>query len=448
MDPHDPIGDSSFERERLHELIDEADLARRRRDRGVAWLLGLGLAAVLLGLPSGRLWGDMELVGRTGGSGEVSVGLLFPLAKLLTSQFGIGAEQAVFLLAAISYGLLVPATLGLLRTVGFDRWVALGSATAILFTPVLVISAGLPIDFAPGVLGATWLLTSLFKPPGKWAAGYQWRAVLAYFVAFLLRPENALLLPAVAWAVGRQAGAARAWTTGALTAVTGAFAVGLTVGDQTSAFWPALLGGGGPSGQGALLWLGYLTLGHCLAAFALWGLLFDRRAPEETPAPKWMVPWCLVALVPVLAGHPMNGPVAGFLMPAAAVGLADWLTRRDREQLAVTALKGMVPGALGLVIGLRVAWDMTDPLREERAALANALEEGDTVVGGSDALQYLCQHRFGLVVVDELGEVEESPRVVLLDAPRDGEILHAILPVHVWHERKLTEVAAGASWEP
>ena len=127
---HAPVSGAEFPRARLHELIDEAGVARARRERVQGWLLGIGLAILVLGLPSERLWGDMALVRMTAGSGETSTGVLFPLAKLLSEVDGVSAERACFLLAALAYGLLVPATLRLLRTVGFEHGVALPAAAA------------------------------------------------------------------------------------------------------------------------------------------------------------------------------------------------------------------------------------------------------------------------------------------------------------------------------
>ena len=117
--------------------------------------------------------------------------------------------------------LLVPATLRLLRTIGFEHGVALATTTVCLLTPVLALGATQPGDFAPGALGATLLLTSLFQPRERVKSGYQWRAATLFLLAFLLRPENALLLPAVIWAVTRQGGQARGALSGTAMALVG-----------------------------------------------------------------------------------------------------------------------------------------------------------------------------------------------------------------------------------
>lgn len=410
---HDPVHAAPFVPEQLHELLGDAEAARARRQRAQAWLIGIGLAILALGLPSERLWGDMALVRMTAGNGETSTGILFPLAALLTRLAGTGAEQTCFLLSALAYGLLVPALRRLLVVIGFDHSIAMAATVLAAMTPALLIGASLPLDHAAGALGATLLLTTLFQPRTRVTMGYQWRALTLFFLAFLLRPENVLLLPAVVWAVVRQAGRARGPLAGITVSVAALFAVSILVTGRADAFWDTVLAGREPSWSGLGPWLVFVSLGLGASLFGLYALLLDRRLPEETPAPKWMVPWCLVALAPVAGGSASAGPVAAFLVPAAAVGLADWLTRRGREDLLRRALLVAVCSQLALALGARLAWEISDPMREERATLRRGLEPTDVVLVSDPIKAYLIELRWGLQVAASLEELTEGATTAL-----------------------------------
>jgi len=392
----------------------------------------------------------MALVRMTSGSGEISTGILFPLAKLLTRVEGVGAEQACFLIAALAYGLLVPATLRLLRTIGFEHGLSLGATAAALTTPVLLLGASLPGDFAPGALGATWLLTSLFRPRERVRFGYQWRAVTLYFLACLLRPENALLLPAVVWAVTRQGGKTRGPLAGVTLALVATFALRILITGNAGAFWDTVLSGRQPSWSALPVWAGYLTVGLGAAGFGLYTLLFGRRLPEETPAPVWMVPWCLVALAPMAGGVPGAGPVGAFLVPAAAVGLADWLARREQGSVARRALLTLVAAQVVLASAVRVGWEVRDPGRGPRASLRQVLASTDLVVTRDPTLGYWCSQRWGLETLPSLDRLGGAPsaRIVLLDTPAPGAVLHEVATVHVLRNGALVRVEARSAWRP
>ena len=450
---NDPLSAAPFAREELHELFDGATARLDRRRRRQVWLLGLGLAALALGLPSERLWGPMDLVRRVAGNGEGSTGILLPLGMLLDRLSGLGPERVCFLFSALAYGLLVPSLANLLRTIGFEPRLSLLALLSVLLSPVLALSASLPLDFAPGALGATWLLTTLFQPRERLHNGYQWRAALLFFVAFLLRPENALLLPAVLWAVARHGGRSR----GPIAAVTSALvlfvALQILISGQPQAFWDAVLAGRHP-GLGAIpTWLLYLPLGMGPAALGLYSLLFGRRLPEETPAPTWMVPWCLVALAPIVGGSPSMGPVGAFLFPAAAVGLADWLTRREREEEALRLGSLLLILAALLAVGTRLAWEQSDPEREDRRALAQLLEPTDLVITSDPIREYWCKSRWEIRTAPSLAEAterypEQSHRLVLLEPPSAGAVLSDRLPVWVLRGDSLVKLAPGESWRP
>ena len=62
-EPPDPIEDQSYPREELAALVGQAQRTARLRGRLQVWTLGLGLALLVLGLSSERLWGAMEPIG-------------------------------------------------------------------------------------------------------------------------------------------------------------------------------------------------------------------------------------------------------------------------------------------------------------------------------------------------------------------------------------------------
>lgn len=453
----DPTASAPFPREHLTDLLSEAEAARLRRERLQGWLIGIGLAVLALGLPSERLWGDMRLVRMTAGSGEISSGILFPLAALLTRIEGIGPEQACFLLAALAYGLIFPATLRLLRGIGFEHGIAMSATAVAVLTPVLWLGATQPVGFTPGALGATLLLATLFRPRERLRSGYQWRAVTLFFLAFLLAPENVLLLPAVVWAAVRHGGRARGPVAGLTLALVGVFVVQILISGHAPTFWDAVLAGRSPSWSALPLWALYLVAGLGVSGLGLYALLLDRRLPEETPAPVWMVPWCLVALAPVAAGTPAAGPVGGFLVPAAAVGVADWLTRREGEHATRRAAVVSIATQLVLAGAVWVAWDGLDPAREERATLRRLLEPEDVVVTEDPTLRYLCRHRYGLLVASGLEDLpadarerarEGAARIVLWSPPDTAGVLHETAPVHVREGDEVERVPAGQVWRP
>ena len=71
-----------------------------------------------------------------------------------------------------------------------------------------------------------------------------------------------------------------------------------------------------------------MPLGLGVILFGLYQMLFATRTIEAKRAPRWIVPWCFVALAPVIAGSSDFAPIAPYLIPAGALGLADWLNRR------------------------------------------------------------------------------------------------------------------------
>ena len=481
-----------FPREQLTELLGRAERVRARRRRVQIWLFGAGLATLALGLPTERLWGDMELVRLTAGNGQRSYGLLFPLAVALKSMLGMSAEQACFLLSALCYGLCLPALVSLLRTVGFEHGLAaLASGTALVGSAAWL-GATQPGGFGAGILGATLLLRSLFQTRERFANGYQWRAALYLTLAFFLSPESLLLFPSVAWAVARHRGRGRLQgpPAAAMLALAGGvpLVVLLSAGQGETSSWghllDSLLAGRHP-GLGYLPgWILYLVGGLGVGLFGIYSLLFGRRLPEETPAPKWMVPWCLVILAPVVAGSPAEGPVGAYLIPAAAVGLADWLTRRGRGDRALLAGTWLCACQLVLTAVVVTGWSLGDPLRAWRASAQMHLEPNDVVLVRDPRRGYLLEQRWGMTTFPveadgeralEAGlplqvrrEVAGGKRRLVFAAdprggaataaegdpsvqtpwPRPGHVLHPALEVWVLWGSSLLHVPAGEPFAP
>lgn len=481
-----------FPRHELAELVGQAEQARGRRRQIQIWLFGLGLATLALGLPGERLWGNMELVQLTAGNGERSYGLLFPLAVGIKSILGVTAEQACFLLSALCYGLCLPALVSLLRTIGFDHGLAAISSGTALLGGAAWLGATAPGGFGAGILGATLLLRSLFQTRERLRNGYQWRAALFLTLAFFLSPESLLLFPSVAWAVSRHRGKGRLQGPPAAAMLALAAGVPLVVlmssgqgssGSAGASSWghllDSLLAGRNPAFAHLPGWILYLSGGLGMGLLGIYSLLFGRRRPEETPAPKWMVPWCLVILTPVVGGSAAAGMVGAYLIPAAAVGLADWLTRRGRDGQALLSGTWLFACQLVLTAVLVTTWSLGDPLRAWRVNAKIQLNPRDVVLVSEPRTGYLLEHRWSMTTfpVEASGEralgaglpedvrrdVAGGQRRLVLAAgprggaatavpedssaeapwPRPGQVLSPTLDVWVLGQGRLTLVPAG-----
>lgn len=436
LDPHyEPGSLDSFPRDEITALVSQAEAGRARREAFQAWALGAGLALVALGLPTERLWGSGRIVSQVAGEGPSAFGLVVPIASALHHLAGFAPERALYLVAAISYGLLLPALRGLLRTIGFPHGLSLAAATAVVLGPGIWTAATLPLGFLPGVLGATLLAESLFRTQQRTKQGYQWRASIFSLLAFLLGPENLLLVPAAAWAVTLHP------TAKALPRLLPAFNLVLVLGvalvvlmtspggslHKWNALLESLLAGGSMDPASKLRWVLWMPAFLGAAAFGLWALAWGKRAPEESPPPHWVYAWCLVALVPLLGGSLSYGPVAGFLVPMAAVGLADSLMRMEREERVLPIAMTLVIVQLIAAFGTSGYLRWTDPLGEFRGVARASLNPTDHVVAADPDHRYLLRRRWGLSVSAPDEDFGAQPRAgstvvwVRWDA-RDGPI--------------------------
>lgn len=463
-DPADPTEDQSYPREELVALVNRAQRAARLRGHFQVWALGLGLTLLALGLSSERQWGSMELPRMVAGEGGgLSYGLVFPIAAGLRS-FGLDPERACFLLSSLAFGLCLPALVSLLGTIGFHRGVSLWAALTTLLSGLAWLGSTQPGDLAPGVLGATLLMLNLFRVSERIPGEYLWRVSLSFILAFFMRPENLLLFPAAAWALSqhrsshRLGGSTGAFVFSMLTAV--CLWILLNPGAEESSVQHLLdnvLAGRGGGLSEALLWLLGGLGGLGLGCLGLYGLLFGKRLPQESAPPSWVVPWCLVALAPVVAGRMEYGPAGGFLLPAAAVGLADWLSRREHSAVGLgMGSVLLLPQAL-ILLGLASTFAREDPLSGWRQAMRSELESTDRILSADPQRRYLAEVRWNLELMPWPVAPDATPkegRVVFLDrgsskeGPWRGKPLHPSEAVTILWPGGEETLAAGQVYEP
>jgi hypothetical protein len=387
-----------FPREQTTELVGQAEERRARRERLEPWAIGAGLAALALGLPSERLWGNVWSVPEHA-LGHAGLGAL---VRWAAEKLALSAERGWFLVSAFAFGLSVPALTRLLERMGFEHRVALGATLVALIGPLGWIAATLPGPFHAGVLGAILLATALVRGPLdgtflRWSRGAAF-ALLACW----LHPQNLLLFPAVLLALSRRA-PARAPRLGETVraCLFLALALGLALAilstvrtsEAREALLRVLLAGrsGGP--LEILEWSGFLVLGLGLASVGLHALFVARRAPEESPPPRWLAAWCGVALVPIVAGAPAWAPLLPWLLVAAAMGVADWTARAASGG---PRLAGALAGQLLLTALATWVFSATDPERAWREHARGALERGDLVLTSDPSHAYLLGERWEL----------------------------------------------------
>lgn len=397
-------GREAFPRETLTSMVGEAALAELRRERLQVWALAAGLMILALGLPLERLWACEPMVAQAAAGGPRSYGLVAPMASLLHYALGLSVERSMYLLAALSYGLLLPALHRLLRGIAFPPALCLGVSLGVLLGPGLWLTATLPLDFLPGVLGATLLASTLFRTEQRTRQGYQWRASSLCLLAFMLGPQNLLLVPAVALAASQHPASKnlpRLLPAFNLLLAVGVGVVALMGGlnDATgswSSLLEVLLAGGSMDPAKKFGWFLWMPLYLGLASLGLATLLFGRRAAEESPPPSWVALWCVAALVPLLGGSLAHGPAAGFLVPMAAIGLADRLLRIEREERVLPMILGLLLAQILLSAGASAYLSVTDPNAEFRQVARQSLNPTDLVLTQDADHAYLLRYRWGV----------------------------------------------------
>jgi hypothetical protein len=344
------------ERRRIVFRLRRAARVLDKRERLQEVVYGLLLAAFALALPSTHHLGPDELVRRLSGEPVPTYGLMLPLARGLVHTFGAPPEQALRVIAAVCYGLGFMATLALLRGLGFRRTSSFPAALIAFLAPVAWRGAASPCDFAPGIFGASALLWSLLRLEELFPRSYQWRAILLLGLGILLRPELVLLLPAVAWAVGRHP-ARPAESPVAFFSVFCVVAMSVAISltgpneaQQVEHFLGRTLAGADPSFRALVAWPIWGLQAFGFALLGLHALLFARRDANGQRAPRWLVPWCFVILAPLLGGTPEAGPIGAFLVPAMALGVADGLNRLGGRRKEVRVGFLLLAGQLVLAL--------------------------------------------------------------------------------------------------
>lgn len=302
---------------------------------------GLLAAAIALAVPAAQPFGaGAEVAARLGGEKELTQGLLLPIGTGMMEVFeSLTPRTTMRLISAVCFGVALMLTLGFLRRLGFRRTAAIPATAAAFLAPYPWIGSTSPIDYAAGLFGASLVLWSLFQPEQSTKRGYHWRAILSTGLAYMLYMESALLIPAVALAVARHPryrGEASMNFYAVFMVLGMMIAIGLAgTGESARVEHFAervLAGANGFSWRSLGAWIVALPIGFGAILLGLYQLLFAPRGEDQKRAPMWIVPWCLVALAPVIAGSPEYAPIAPYLVPAGALGLADWLNHRGTRR--------------------------------------------------------------------------------------------------------------------
>jgi hypothetical protein len=416
-----------FPRQEIAAAVSAAQGSRDRRESLITWVLAAGMGILALGLPDERLVGSMPLV-RAATDGGGSFTGMPTLVRMVSWVTGAHMEAAAFLLAALSWMLLLPALRSMLLTVGFPRSECLLLAIVGVISPTAFAGGTLPIEHAPGMLGATLLMGTLFRTKQRMPYGYQWRVTLVLFAAVLLRLENLLLAPAAALALadqGRARGLPWAFPPAILTLV---LAVGVTALVGENGWVPLgreLLAGTDPSLKHLFVMAMRSAIGLGALSVGLWVLLLGRRSPEETPPPRWVVPWCVLAFVPILGGDLNGGPVIGFLVPMGVLGLADLRVRTNKPHLLKRIGALCVGVQLALCASMRLDTMARDGLESNwRNVASRVLQPGDALWTKDWGHRYLIQYRW----VDSGVSLRDPGSDVPPDQPGGRAILDGDLP--------------------
>lgn len=350
----------SGRRRRLLFRLRRAGRVLERGERLQELTYGALLAAFVLAMPNSTPLGPDELVRRLAGEPVVTYGALYPLARAIVGALDAAPADVLRTLAALAYGMAFTATLAMLRRLGFRRTACLPAALIAFGSPIAWRGASSPCDYAPGIFGASALLWSLLRVREHVPRDYQWRAMLLLGIGTMLRPELVLVLPAAAWAVRRHPARpqeAHLASFSVYVVVLISIAIGLRGPDEDarlSHFIHRVLAGADPSLRAFVDWPVWLVMSFGVGLVGLYALLFARRDPKLQRAPRWLVPWCLAALAPMVVGHPSAGPIGAFLVPAIALGLADGANRLGSRRAEVQA--GLALLGVQVLFNLLAAW--------------------------------------------------------------------------------------------
>lgn len=407
--------DELFPRQAVALLVGDAERRRRARQRVQGWVLGVGLAALALGLPLERFAGSM-LVEWTVGPRPGLLPVLAPLVRGLAALTGAPPERAWYFVAAVLYGLSLPALLGLLRAIGFEHRTSLVASLVALASPLAWRGAVSPRADSAALLAAILLARVLFSGRGVARARYAWRAAAAWLVLAALHPELLLLAPVVGWASathapdGESSASDVRFALPVLLALLGLLAVLRLASGVGFTALPMLLVGTErpppfwvePPALGPIL--GWLTpaLVHGAGVLGILSLFFARRQPEEQPPPRWLAGWTLVLVLPLFLVSFGADPllVGAGLAPVAAIGVADWIGRKQREEAALLRALPLLGVQLALTAGITMQLVANDPDADWRGPARRVLRPSDLVLAERRAAVHVMRHRWGLEVID------------------------------------------------
>jgi len=383
---HDHDGEHEgelFPRVLTAKLVGEREEQRLGRETRQVWMVGAGLAIVALGLPLSRV------LGQTIFSAPLPRAALGFLAELT----GAPRERVGFALAAVMFGLSIPLIASTLRAVGFVQHALLPAALIATLSPLGWLGATSATDFCLGVLVCTWLARGLF------AHSSVGRLLLVYAFGVILHSDAVWLLPAVT--LGASTGPrdngeespsrfARALQTG-LGGIAMLILARFGGGLAENLPWPLGSGStrpGTPDLSRALTVLGGLGIG-------LWGLIAPwTRGAEEVSRPPI---WCLLFLILPLPTLFIGGVSMGsWLIPIAALGLADLIQRGQTETGSLRRGLMLLAVQLLLTLGLAWRWEAEDPNRAWREIARAQLEPADLVISDDPRHLYLLVERWGL----------------------------------------------------
>lgn len=338
-------------------------LEERQRVQDVGY--GLLVSALAMAAPSGVPYaaGDEAARRLSGDADVITQGLLYPLGRgLLLTVEGLDGASAIRVLAALFLGGAFALTLAFLRGLGFRRTASVPAAIAAFAAPYAWIGATSPIDYAGGMFGASLILWSLFRLDQGHRRGYQWRAIICFGVAYMLHLEFILLVPATAWAVARHPayrGEAQITAFSVVAVLMMSIAIGLAGPSESlrvdHLVTRALAGAEGPDPEAWLGWLAAAPIGFGAALIGIYQLILAQRSLEAPRAPVWMVAWCLPFLAPIVAGSPELQPISPYLIPAGALGLAEWLNRQGSASREARLGAIAIVVQLGLTAGVAFA---------------------------------------------------------------------------------------------
>lgn len=398
------------------ETLDRDEDSRRRRERWQSVLLGVAVALIALGVPSGILVGRTLSVvvpsSHRAFDGDVLPGYV---ARALSTATGWTAERSWFAVSAVALGASVAIWHAwALRRAWSHGAVAL-ALLAVVLAPTTWLAGTTPGTASCSILGATLVLLALDGDDDR-VMSLSLRASGAWLFASFLSLSNVLSWPAVVWRVGRAA-----WrrSPSALVPVVLAPLVGFGAwssvhalarvdGERTHSalrcLTAELLPNLAPSipeqplPNEALAWVGWALLGGVLVGIVALSFAVLRIGDSRPRLGTWVV----FALAPIVAGPGLYRDIPfAWLVPLGFVGLLE--ASRRWPFVAWFALAA----SLGAQV---VSWRL-DTERPWRSAIEERLDPGDVVFTESRDRAYLLEQRYGLravVIGIQPGEVRDT----------------------------------------